>query len=142
MQITLGIEEELMLIDRESAQVLVDPAETIFEQANERAAPHRVVREFLRSQMETNSAVCESIDSLRASLDTTRRACSEAAAAEGAAIIASSTHPYARWEEQQVTDSARYRQAETAHQDAVRRFFIGGMHVHAGFADAEPGCAR
>ena len=137
MEITLGIEEELMLVDRDSGAVLANPPETLFERANEGAAPHRVVHELLRSQMETNSAVCSSIEALRTSLDVTRDACSEAAAAEGAAIIASSTHPYARWEEQQVTDKARYRGAEVELQDAVRQFFIGGMHVHAGFADAE-----
>ena len=46
-------------------------------------------------------------------------------------------HPYSRWEEQQVTDKARYRSFEVELQDAVRQFFIGGMHVHAGFADPE-----
>ena len=137
MNITLGIEEELMLIDRESAHVLCDPPPTILERANERAAPHHVVHELLRSQMETNSAVCSSLEALRTSLDATRNACAEAAAEHGAAIIASSTHPSARWEEQQITDRPRYRGAEVQFQDAVRQFFIGGMHVHAGFADAD-----
>ena len=137
MNITLGMEEELMLIDRDSGAVLANPPEALFERANEGAAPHPVVHEFLRAQMETNSTVCDSIEALRASLDETRGTCSEAAAAEGAAIIASSTHPYARWEEQQVSDKARYRGAEIELHDAVRQFFIGGMHVHAGCADAE-----
>ena len=137
MEITLGLEEELMLIDRESGAVLTNPAQSIFDRADVSSSPHRVVREFLRSQMETNSVVCHSLDELRTSLDATRSACSQAADKEGAAIIASSTHPYARWEEQQVTDKERYRNAEIELQDAVRRFFIGGMHLHAGFANAD-----
>ena len=55
MKITLGTEEELMLIDRGSGAVVSDPKNAIFERANESAAPHRVVREFLCAQMETNS---------------------------------------------------------------------------------------
>ena len=47
------------------------------------------------------------------------------------------THPWARWEDQRVTESGRYQRAEATYQDSVRQFFIGGMHVHAGFATPE-----
>ncbi|MDE0096222.1 MAG: YbdK family carboxylate-amine ligase, partial [Gammaproteobacteria bacterium] len=52
-----------------------------------------------------------------------------------ARIIASSTHPWARWQDQKVTEKDRYRRAEILMQDSVRQFFIGGMHIHAGFGD-------
>ena len=137
MNITLGIEEELMIVDAMTRDAISDPDPAIFEQARERAAPHRVVNELLRSQIETNSKVCASVAEIRQSLRETREAVIGAARAHGALVIASSTHPWARWEAQQVTEKPRYRSAAAAFQDAVRQFFIGGMHIHAGFADAD-----
>ena len=137
MEITLGVEEELMIVDASTRDVIADPDPGIFSEALERAGPHRVVNEFLRSQIETNSKVCRSVAEVAASLRETRDALIAACRGHGARIIASSTHPWARWEAQQVTDKPRYRDAAIAFQDTVRQFFIGGMHVHAGFGTAQ-----
>ena len=133
--ITLGIEEELMIVDPGSREVVPDPDERILAQASERAGEHKVVSELLRSQMETNSRVCVSIAEIEQSLKETRRCAIEAARAHGARVIASSTHPWARWQDQKVTEKERYQRAEIDYQDSVRQFFIGGMHIHAGFGE-------
>ena len=137
MKITLGIEEELMIVDATTRDAISDPDPSVFEQAQERAAPHRVVNELLRSQIETNSKVCTSVAEIGQSLRETREAVIGVARTHGACIIASSTHPWARWEAQQVTEKPRYLQAAAAFQDTARQFFIGGMHIHAGFGDAD-----
>ena len=134
-EITFGIEEELMIVDPRSRDVVADPDEGIMVRAAELAGEHKVVSEFMRSQIETNSRVCGSIAEVAQSLRETRRCAIEAARAHGAGVIASSTHPWARWQEQRVTQKERYRQAEIDYQDSVRQFFIGGMHIHAGFGD-------
>ena len=133
--ITLGIEEELMIVDPRSRDVVADPDEGLMVRAAELAGDHKVVSEFLRSQIETNSRVCGSIAEIEQSLGETRRCAIEAARAHGARVIASSTHPWARWQEQKVTQKERYQRAEIDYQDSVRQFFIGGMHIHAGFGD-------
>ena len=133
MEISLGIEEELMIVDGLTRDVIPDPDPAIFANARECAPPHRVVSELLRSQIETNSKICRTVGELAQSLRETRGALVAACRAHGARIIASSTHPWARWESQQVTDKPRYRDATIEFQDSVRQFFIGGMHVHAGF---------
>ena len=135
VDITLGIEEELMIVDPGSRDVVADPDERILARASERAGEHKVVSELLRSQMETNSRVCASIAEIEQSLRETRRCAIEAARAHGATVIASSTHPWARWQDQKVTEKDRYRRFEIEMQDSVRQFFIGGMHIHAGFGD-------
>ena len=134
-EITFGIEEELMIVDPGSRDVVADPDEGIMARAVELAGEHKVVNEFLRSQIETNSRVCGSIAEVERSLRETRRCAIEAARAHGARVIASSTHPWARWQEQQVTRKERYQRFEIDFQDSVRQFFIGGMHIHAGFGD-------
>ena len=133
--ITLGIEEELMIVDPRSRDVVSDPDEGIMARASELADGHKVVNELLRSQIETNSRVCASVAEIERSLKETRRCAIDAARAHGARIIASSTHPWARWQEQKVTQKERYQRAEIDLQDSVRQFFIGGMHIHAGFGD-------
>ena len=137
LPITLGIEEELIVVDPASGEVIADPDPAIFEDARKAAGEHRVVNELLLSQIETNSRVCSSIAELRASLEETRGIVIDAARRHGAAVIASSLHPWARWQSQQVTPRRRYQEAEITFQQSVRQFFVGGMHVHSGFGDPE-----
>ena len=137
MPITLGIEEELMVVDPASGEVIADPDPAIFDNARKSAGEHRVVSELLRSQIETNSRICSSIAELRTSLEETRGIVIDAARRHGAAVIASSLHPWARWQSQQVTARRRYQEAEITFQQSVRQFFAGGMHIHAGFRDPE-----
>ena len=63
--ITLGVEEELFLVDLESRKILDNPNQKIFEACKTTSGPHKIVREFLRSQIETNTKVCSSIAELR-----------------------------------------------------------------------------
>ena len=71
--ITLGVEEELFLVDPHSRDLVVEPDEGIFEACKETCGPHKVVRELLRSQIETNTKVCDSIAEVRVALRETRR---------------------------------------------------------------------
>ncbi len=130
---TFGIEEEFFLVDPETRGLIADPDPGIMERCEHESGPHRVAHELLRSQIETNTRVCASIAELRTALAETRRLVVEAAEAHGARAMAASTHPFAAWREQQVTPKARYREAEIEMQEALRRFLVGGMHIHAGF---------
>ena len=135
--ITLGIEEELFLIDPSSFDLLADPPMEIYDECERTRGPHKVVREFLRSQIETNTKVCHSIKELRHAVFECRKIVVDAAARHGAVVSAISTHPFASWRDQSPTPGERYERFEVTFQEGVRRFVIGGMHVHAGFGDAE-----
>ena len=100
MHLTLGIEEELMVVDADTRDVIADPDPAIFDACVADRGPHQVVHELLRSRIETGTRVCASIDELRESLRETRRIVVEGARGHGAAVIASPTHPFARWHEQ------------------------------------------
>ncbi|MCY4230895.1 MAG: carboxylate-amine ligase [Alphaproteobacteria bacterium] len=134
---TFGIEEEFFLVDPQTRDIIADPNPAIIEQCQRTCGPHSVVPEFLRSQLETNTRVCASITDLRMALTETRRLVAEAAAAHGARVMATSTHPFAAWREQLVTPKQRYREFEIQMQEVVRRFLVGGMHIHAGFGDPD-----
>ena len=135
--ITLGVEEEFFLIDPESRDLLADPDSRIFQACEANASPHKVVHEFLRSQIETNSRVCASVAEVRDSLRETRRLVVDAAEQYGAQVMAASVHPFAAWQEQLATPKDRYERFATTYQETVQRLVVGGMHVHAGFGDAD-----
>ena len=137
LAITLGVEEEFFLVDPETRDLLADPDTGIFELCEKTSGPHKVVRELLRSQIETNTRVCGSVAELRQALRETRRIAVAAAERYGAAVLAASTHPFAKWQTQATTPKERYERFAATFQDNVRRFLIGGMHIHAGFGDAD-----
>lgn len=134
---TFGVEEEFFLIDPRTRDLLAEPDPRIFEACAANCGPHKVVPEFLRSQIETNTRVCDSVADVRAALIETRRIVANAAAEFGARVLASSTHPFAAWRSQVVTPRKRYHSIAMTLQDAVRRLIVGGMHIHLGFGDAD-----
>ncbi len=137
MDMTFGIEEEFFLVDPGSRDIIADPDPGIFDWCEQNRGPHGFVHEFLRSQIETNTRVCESVAALRDALRETRRVAAEAADRHGATIIASSTHPFAAWEAQMSTPKERYDRLATTFQESARRLLVSGMHIHAGFGDAD-----
>ncbi len=137
LDITLGVEEEFFLVDPDSRDLLADPDPDIFEACEAGIGPHKVTREVLRPQIETNTRVCESVAEAREALRETRRIVIEAAEAHGAAVLGSSTHPFAQWRDLTVTPKERYTRFLLTFQETMRRMVVGGMHIHAGFGDPE-----
>lgn len=133
---TVGIEEEYLLVDPESRDLLRDPPERLMRECEEVLGP-QVGHEFLRAQVEVGTKVCNSIAEARADLVRLRRGLRDVADRNGIAYIAASTHPFADWAEQQVTDKTRYQMLARDLQVVVRRLVICGMHVHVGVADPE-----
>ena len=137
LTVTLGVEEEFFLVDPETRDLLADPDPQIFEACKANQGPHKVVHEFLRSQIEISTRVCASVSEVRTALVETRRLMIEGAAQYGAAVLASSTHPFAAWDMQLPTPNDRYESFANTYQESVRRLLVGGLHVHAGFGEPE-----
>ena len=136
LKVTLGVEEEFFLVEPESRDLIADPDPAIFETCERASGPHTVVREFLRSQIETNTRVCAHFGELREALNETRRLVVDAARQHEIAVIAASTHPFADWRGQLPTPKDRYQRLAITYQER-RSFFVGGMHIHAGFGDPD-----
>lgn len=136
LNITLGVEEEFFLVDPESRDLIADPNPAIFEACKRTSGPHTVVHEFLRSQIETNTRVCSNFVELRQALTETRRIVIDAAREYKAAVIASSTHPFADWRMQLPTPKERYERLAITLQE-IRSLLVGSMHIHAGFGDPD-----
>jgi carboxylate-amine ligase len=134
---TLGIEEEYLLVDRESRDVVIETPRELFAECQSQAGDGVVEPELLRSQIEVETSVCETVAEAREELANLRRIASAVAADYGLAPIAASTHPFAEWHLQQTTDKARYQTLFRDMQSLARRLMICGMHVHVGIEDDE-----
>jgi len=134
--LTVGVEEEYLLVDRETRDLASNPPEELLDEC-ERRLGGRVTAEFLRSQVEIGTAVCPNIRAARQQLCELRGTVAEVAARYDLAPIAASTHPFARWQRQQHTDKERYDGLARDMQAAARRLLISGMHVHAAVEDED-----
>jgi len=132
--LTLGIEEEYLLVDRETGAVASEPPPALFANLHEHTAG-RAFPEFLRSQVEVATPVCRSITEAREELGKLRRAVIQESAKHGLAPIAASSHPFSLSSKQKRTDKERYIALLEEMQGAARRMMICGLHVHVGLDD-------
>jgi len=133
---TIGIEEEYLIVDPETRDLVSDPPRALMEECGV-VLGSQVGPEFLRAQIEVGTSVCESVVDVSADLTRLRKAVAEAASGYGFRIIAASTHPFAHWSEQLTTDKERYDMLARAMQTVLRRLVICGMHVHVGIGDPD-----
>ncbi len=135
---TIGIEEEYLLVDPMTRDLVADPPAEMMEAcqtALSGATLGEVSPEFLRSQIEIGTRVCASIQEARATLAEIRAALARVAGQHNMALVAASTHPFAQWNLQAHTDRDRYNTLAEDLQVVVRRLLICGMHVHIGIDD-------
>jgi len=133
-EFTLGVEEEYLLVDRETRGLVVDPPESLIAECEE-MLDGQVTTELLQSQIEVGTKVCRNVQEAREDLAKLRKSIIEVTGRHGIAPIASSTHPFSRWSEQKHTQKDRYESLTAEMQGAARRLVICGMHVHVGISD-------
>ncbi|RMG94170.1 MAG: carboxylate-amine ligase [Chloroflexi bacterium] len=132
--LTLGVEEEYQIIDPETRN-LHSYISKFISVDQERPKKLNLKPEFMQSQVEVGSHICRNIKEVRQEIIRLRRGVCEMAAEHGLQIAAASTHPFAKWEEQSVTEGVRYKELLDDMQGVARRLLIFGMHVHVGFGE-------
>ncbi len=127
---TIGIEEEYLLVDRDSLELAQAPAALIT--ACQEATHGQVSPEFLQCQIEVGTRVCATVAEAREDLKRLRATVAQQAARHNLAPIAVSCHPFADWKTQHHTRHDRYDALSHALGGVARRMLICGMHVHVG----------
>ncbi len=133
---TIGIEEEYLLVDRETGALIREAPPTMLDECK-KLLEGQVTPEFFQSQIEVGTHVCHTIQDARDELSRLRRAVSDVANAHDLAIIAASTHPFSATDSQKHTDKDRYAILVRDMQAVARRMVISGMHVHVAIEDAD-----
>ncbi len=129
---TIGIEEELMILDGTS----LDLANAI-ERMLAPSAVGEVKPELMESVLEISTDPCANTAEAGAQLRELRRQVSELAEAQGLAIGSAGTHPYAMWENQRIVARPRYRDLISALRFVARQELCFGMHVHVRIDDPD-----
>jgi carboxylate-amine ligase len=130
---SIGIEEEYLLVDRDSCALVEAPEGLMAACVAELEG--QVSPEFLQCQIEIGTRPCAGVTEAREDLRRLRMAVSRHAAQHGLSPIAASCHPFADWKHQHHTDKQRYNDLSRDLGGVVRRMLICGMHVHVGLED-------
>jgi carboxylate-amine ligase len=133
--LTIGIEEEYQIIDPTTRDVR-SYVQRFLEQG-QMVLPDQIRPEFLQSQVEVGTFICQNIQEARRELVRMRRSIWELAQREGLWVAAAGTHPFSSWARQEVSPFGRYPELARFLQDVGRRLLIFGMHVHIGIEDQE-----
>src|SRR2546426_9630921 len=134
-QFTLGIEEEFQIVDPETRELRSHVAEILEE--GRMLLGEQVKPEMIQSQIEVGTGVCKNIQEARADITNLRGIIASLAEKNGLKIVAASTHPISRWQEQEIFDDPRYELLVQELQTVARSLLIFGLHVHVGVADRE-----
>ena len=129
-EFTIGIEEEYLLVDRDSLALSEAPPELM--EACQAELQGQVAPEFLKCQIEIGTKVCAGVAEARDDLRRLRACVSKHAARHNLAPIAASCHPFSDWRDQHHTDKDRYNDLSSDLAGVVQRMLICGMHVHVG----------
>jgi carboxylate-amine ligase len=132
---TIGVEEEYLLVDRET--LALRPRGERVHDAAEPELGEQVALELNLSQLEVGTAVCKTLAEARDELVRLRTSVISAAAEEDTAVVASGTHPFSEWLGQVTTPKPRYQRLEDDYQQLAREQLICGCHVHVCIPDAE-----
>jgi carboxylate-amine ligase len=131
---TLGIEEELMIVDRESWD-LANAIEDLLEDAADGGGD--IKPELHESVLEIATKPCSDAREAGTELRGLRRRVAELASRHGLTIGSAGTHPFALWEDQRISARPRYRDLINALRFVARQEVIFGLHVHVGIDDAD-----
>jgi carboxylate-amine ligase len=129
---TIGIEEELMILNGESLEL-----ENAIESMLEPSDAGEIKPELMESVLEISTEPCENTARATDQLRSLRAQVIQTAGSKGLAIGAAGTHPFARWEDQRIVARTRYRDLISALRFVARQELIFGVHVHVGVDDPE-----
>jgi len=134
---TLGIEEELQIIDPETRelrshiqQILADGKILLKE---------GVKPELHQSMVELGTDICSDARDARQQVLNLRSELAKLAAQHGLKIASAGTHPFSHWMDQLITVHERYATIVQDMQQVARACLIFGLHVHVTIPDREEG---
>jgi glutamate---cysteine ligase / carboxylate-amine ligase len=137
---SVGVEEELLLVDPDSGRALALSGSVLRYAADgPRAADQALTSELTRQQIETNTQPCASLHELGSEVRRWRRAASQAAERRGARVAALATSPLAA--DPSITSSPRYQRMVEEFGLIAEEQLTCGCHVHVQVESESEGVA-
>lgn len=134
-QFTLGIEEEFQIVDPKTRELRSHVTEFLDE--GKMILGEQIKPEMIQSMIEVGTGICKNIQEARADISNLRGVIASLAEKNGLKIVAASTHPISRWQDQKIFEDERYELLVQELQTVARSLLIFGLHVHVGIPDRE-----
>jgi glutamate---cysteine ligase / carboxylate-amine ligase len=129
--LSIGVEEEVMLLDRESLAP-VAAVRQLLAAVDGVALPGLLKTELHASVVELTTGVCASVGDAVQAIRVLRARTSETLERLGLVMAAAGSHPVAEPEALPITDEKRYREMVGYAGITARRQGVNGLHVHIG----------
>jgi glutamate---cysteine ligase / carboxylate-amine ligase len=134
---TIAVEEEFAILEPATLEMTSG-----FERFDLAAREHPTLREMvagelIRSEVEVRTGKCGSFAEAAAAMAQRRADLLDVADDLGYRLCAAGTHPYSRWEDQQVIDTPHYAIVESTLRYVAWRNNTFGLHVHVGINGAD-----
>src|ERR671932_196139 len=133
---TLGVEEEYMLLDGETFD-LVQHIDTVLAEVAGHELEARINPELMQSVIEITTPVCHTPGEVEDQLRKLRGYVTSVARGKGLRVGSAGTHPFSLFERQKITAKDRYRALVDQMQYVARRELIFGLHIHVAVDDSE-----
>jgi len=133
---TLGVEEEYMLLDGESFD-LVQHIDTVLAAISGHELETNINAELMQSVLEIATPVCRTAGDVDRELRRLRAYVAGIASDDKLRVGSAGTHPFSLFERQRITARDRYRHLIDQMQYVARRELIFGLHIHVAVDDPE-----
>src|SRR5213592_3257111 len=133
---TLGVEEEYMLLDGESFD-LVQHIDTVLAAISGHELETHINAELMQSVLEIATPVCRTAGDVDRELRRLRAYVAGIASEDELRVGSAGTHPFSLFERQRITARDRYRHLVDQMQYVARRELIFGLHIHVAVDDCE-----
>lgn len=133
---TIGIEEEYMVIDPLTFDLKSHINLELISKG--RMILHEHVKpEMHGSMLEIGTGVCRNVKEAHFEVTKIRSLVAHLAKQNGLLLGAASTHPFAKWQDQEIYPDEHYQNVVRDMQMLARSLLIFGMHIHIGIENRE-----
>lgn len=132
---TLGVEEEYQIIDPETRDLRSHMSKIV--EGGKIHLREQVKAEMHQSVVEVGTNICQNVSEARKEVGFLRSQVAQLAARQDLLVGAAGTHPFSKWQEQEITDDERYHHIVNELRDIARSNLIFGLHVHVGIEDRQ-----
>src|ERR1700733_6394794 len=133
---TLGVEEEVMLLDPANDWSLAQRIDEVLPQLSARLG-ERVAGETHGSAVELSTDPHAAVDDAVDQVQRLRETLSQELAAVGLRAATAGTHPFAVWNEMQIAGGDRHQAVYGSMRELARREPTFALHLHIGVGDPE-----
>lgn len=134
--LTLGVELELMLVDRAGGR-LASRSPALLEALAGTAHAAHVKAEITQAMIELASGVHDDAETLAAELHELCAAAQAAAASCGLLLCGGGAHPFRDWPQRRLYPDERFDRLYQSYGYLVKLFTVFGQHIHVGVGSAD-----